>query len=216
MANKPTPSKLADTYQTYPTASAAAVAALRGITNKKYESGGGVLYNKEQNTFAATEPVGNSNDAHFSAAVSVPKGWQLHSTYHTHPVGPNSTLFSDDDVNTSKQLKAPSYVLALGDNKVRMFDPASTKTSKDTTTGDMFSKKLISYGDPVDETPPKTPEPSVAVPHLVTPPVVTAPAAEVPVSGSRVMSNFATQHRAKTTKYRHKIVHIKSGAPKRP
>ena len=55
---KPTPSKLADAYQTYPTASAAASAALRGITNKKYETGGGVLYNKEQNVYAATDPGG--------------------------------------------------------------------------------------------------------------------------------------------------------------
>jgi hypothetical protein len=37
------------------------------------------------------------------------------------------------------------------------------------------------------------------------------------VTGSRItMKDFAAQHRAKTTKYQHKIVHIKTGAPKRP
>jgi hypothetical protein len=215
---KPAPSKLADAYQTYPTPSAAAVAALRGITSKTNESGGGVLYNKEQNVYAATEPVGQSDGAHFAAAVSVPQGWQLHSTYHTHPVGPRSTQFSDDDINTAQQLKAPSYVLARADDKVRMFDPASSKISKDQSSGDMLAKTRFSNGSVVDETPPAPPAPpAVAAAPTQAAPVANPPATPVPVTGSRItMNDFASKHRAQTTKYRHKIVHIKSGARKRP
>jgi hypothetical protein len=233
MANKPAPSRLADQYQTYPTADAAATAALRGISDQKSEYGGGVLYNKAQNVYAATEPTGQGGNAHFEASVGVPQGWQLHSTYHTHPAGePRSTQFSPNDVSTAQQLKAPSYVLARADDKIRMFDPASSKVLKD----DSNSQLKYSLGSVVDETPPKaadTPAPAsagVPAPSLPPPPVAaatpspapaqpapTAPAATVPVTGSRItMDDFANRHRAQTTKYKHKIVHIKTGAPKRP
>lgn len=207
---KPQPSRLSDNYQTYSVPSAAAAAALRGIDNKRNETGGGILYNKEQDIYAATEPVGQNDDAHFSAAVSVPRGWTLHSTYHTHPAGPRSTLFSGDDITTSQQLKAPSYVLALGDNKIRIFDPASSKVLKDTSTG-RFSNGSFSYGDTVDESKlPKPLEASEPEATAQTPPVKGPPTATVPVAGSRVtMKDFVTRHRAQTTKYRHQIVHIK-------
>ncbi len=231
---KPSPSRLAAQYQSYPTADAAAVAALRGITNKKNETGGGILYNKEQNVYAATEPVGQNDDAHFSASVGVPKGWQLHSTYHTHPSGSRSTLFSGDDISMAQQLKAPSYVLALDDNKVRMFDPASSKVSKNQSVGRDANDGTFAYGSQVDESklpqaladvppaplPPSAPVPPAPVPPAAPPsPVASAPAsaAAIPVTGSRVtMKDFASQHRAATTKYRHKIIDIKKGAPKRP
>ena len=221
-------SKLADQYQTYPTASAAAVAALRGITNKTWERGGGVLYNKEQNVYAATDPVGADDGTHFAASVGVPKGWVLHSTYHTHPAGALSTQFSEDDIDTAKQLKAPSYVLARADNKVRMFDPSSSKvqSSSDPTRFGTPGTKF-SNGSLVDETPPKTPDaaatpaPAAAFPAAAAAPApaaaAPAPAAAVPVDGSRItMKDFVNRHRAQTTKYKHTVVHIKSGAPKRP
>lgn len=207
MTTKPQPSRLADKYQTYPTAQGAAVAALRGITgNKQIESGGGVLYNKEQNVYAATDPVGQSDGSHFAAAVGVPKGWQLHSTYHTHPSGDRSTQFSDDDIGMSQQLKAPSYVLAQDDGKIRKFDPASSPISKNTSSGKFSSGNRYSAGSLVDETPPDPPAVTAAPPDA-------APATTVPVSGSRIMADVASRHRAQTTKYRHKIVHIKKGAP---
>jgi|HubBroStandDraft_1064217.scaffolds.fasta_scaffold09776_6 hypothetical protein len=221
---KPLPSKLADAYQTYPTASAAAVAALRGITNTEVESGGGILYNKAQNTYAATEPVGQNKGDHFAAAVSVPQGWQLHSTYHTHPAGPRSNAFSEDDVATANQLKAPSYILSLADNKVRVFDPASSQVLKDPSGGSLLNGRRFSNGSIVDETPPTTspaasalPIPPPTTPATATqpspspvPPAATLPAATVPIDGSRItMKDFAARHRAQTTKYRHKIVHIK-------
>jgi hypothetical protein len=219
MAAKPAPSKLADQYQTYPTASAAAVAALRGITNKKTETGGGVLYNKDQNVYAATEPVGQADGAHFSAAVGVPKGWQLHSTYHTHPLGYDSNKFSEDDINTAQQLKAPSYVLSFGDNKIRNFDPATSPISKN-SAGTMAGGTRYALGSVVDETPPKVADAPAAAPPTAdtSPPTAdTSPPAAVPVAGSRItMKEFASRHRSKTTKYQGKVVHIKSGAPKRP
>jgi hypothetical protein len=204
---KPTPSRLADSYQTYPTPGATASAALRGIDTKKYERGGGILYNKEQDVYAATDPVGQSDGSHFAAAVSVPPGWTLHSTYHSHPSGKRSTQFSEDDINTAQQLKVPSYVLAYDDNKVRIFDPATSKTSKD-DFGDKMSTARVSNGSVVDETPPKNAAPSVAT---ASPPVPTtpAPATTVPVAGSRItMKDFVAHHRAQTTKYKHKIVNV--------
>jgi len=211
---KPPVSRLPDGYQTYPTADAAAAAALRGITEKQYERGGGILYNKEQNVYAATSPVGQSDGSHFAAAVGMPKGWELHATYHTHPSGDRSTQFSEDDINTAQQLKVPSYILPFDDNKVHMFDPSSSKVLKDTTAASGRFPVKYSLGSVVDETPPETP-PSVASadPAPTTSP---APTSTTQVSGSRIMSRFAASHRAQTTKYRHRVVLIKKGAPKRP
>lgn len=208
MANKPQPSRLAEKYQTYPTANAAAVAALRGMnSSEKFERGGGILYNKEQDVYAATDPVGQNDGSHFAAAVSVPQGWKLHSTYHTHPSGPLSTQFSGDDISTSQQLKAPSYILAHDDNKIRVFDPANSKLMRDTSSSSVSTNK-VSNGSPVDETPPTPPAAAVAPPEPA-PPVSNAPATTTPVSGSRItMKDFVAQHRAQTTKYRHKIVHV--------
>ena len=219
---KPIPSRLADNYQTYPTPDAAAVAALRGIDNTEYERGGGILFNKEQNVYAATEPVGQNDGSHLAAAVGVPKGWKLHSTYHTHPAGPLSTQFSDNDVDTAQQLKAPCYVLARDDDKVRVFDPASSKVSYDVHPGH-FGGGRFSNGSLVDETPPApapaqppaAAAPSVAAPSPPTAPTAAdapAPVTPVPVTASRVtMKDFAARHRV--TKYKrqavHKVVHIK-------
>lgn len=202
---KTSPSRLADNYQTYPTASAAAIAALRGITNTKNESGGGILYNKAQNIYAATEPAGQSDGSHFAASVGVPQGWSLHSTYHTHPIeGDRSTQFSDEDVSTANQLKAPSYILARADDKIRMFDPASSKVLKDSAGSSMVGGRSYSLGSPVDETPPPPPL-AAAVPTPTSP--APAPIAEAPISGSLIMDDFAAKHRA--TKYKPKIIQIK-------
>lgn len=204
---KPTSSRLGDKYQTYPTAQAAAVAALRGVTDKQGEHGGGVLFNKEQNTYAFTDPVGQDDNSHFVASVGVPKGWQLHSTYHTHPSGDRSTQFSDDDINTAQQLKARSYVLARDDDKIRMFDPASSAVSKTSSGGKLSSGVRFSNGSMVDETPPPTPPPT---PVATAEPDPAPPSTTVPVAGSRItMQDFAARHRAQTTARRHKIVHIK-------
>jgi hypothetical protein len=207
---KPQASTLADQYATYPTASAAAVAALRGITDKQAEYGGGVLYNKDQDVYAATQPVGQGDNAHFAAAVAVPPGWALHSTFHTHPSGDRSTLFSEGDISTAKRLKTPSYVLARDDDKIRMFDPASSKVWQD-SSGGLSAQQRYSSGSLVKETPP-TPQPAPQAPALATAPdpATSAPAAPVLVAGNRIsMRNFAARHRAQTTKYRHKVVHIK-------
>lgn len=205
---KPTSSRLGDKYQTYPTAQAAAVAALRGVTDKQGEHGGGVLFNKEQNNYAFTDPVGQDDNSHFVASVGVPKGWQLDSTYHTHPSGDRSTQFSDDDINTAQQLKARSYVLARDDDKIRMFDPASSAVSKNSSGGGKLASGVrFSNGSMVDETPPPAPPPA---PVAAAGPDPAPPATTVPVAGSRItMQDFATRHRAQTTARRHKIVHIK-------
>ena len=141
----------------------------------------------------------------------MPQGWSLHSTYHVHPSGDRSTQFSDDDINTAKQLKAPSYVLALDDNKIRMFDPTSSKVLRDFS--DKNNMRSYSNGSLVDETPP-TPSPTTppaaaaSPPPTQAPPMGDTPAATVPVAGSRItMKDFAARHRA--TKYKPKTVHIR-------
>jgi proteasome lid subunit RPN8/RPN11 len=218
---KPAPSRLANSYQTFPTASAAAVAALRGITNKQVETGGGILYNKEQNVYAATDPVGQGDGSHFAASVGVPQGWQLHSTYHTHPSGDRSTQFSDNDIATAQQLKAPSYILARDDDRVHVFDPASSKILSDPSS-DRFSSNRYSNGSLVNEAtttppalatappPPPTQAPTVGDAPAATASASTAPAATVPVAGARIapMNDFASRHRA--AKYPHKVVRIKT------
>jgi hypothetical protein len=209
MSNKPTVSKLPDKYQTYPTAQAAAVAALRGIGDQKHEFGGGVLYNKEQNVYAPTEAVGQGDGGHFEAAVGIPKGWQLHSTYHTHPAAEDrSTQFSPNDIDTATQLKAPSYVLAREDNKIRVFDPSTSKVQKDPGPGSLVGGLKYSNGSLVDETPPAPDADASTAPSAG---VAPSPATTTPVTGSRItMKDFAARHRAMTTKYKHRVIHIKT------
>jgi hypothetical protein len=204
MADKKPPlSKLDDNYKTYPTPQAAAIAALRGIGTMKVESAGGILYNKDQNVYAPTGAVPQDDDSHFAVSVGMPKGWQLHSTYHTHPSGDKSTMFSDGDINTAKQLNAPSYILSQDDNKIHMFDPNSSKVQKLNSSG----RYNFSYGSPVDETPPKAAD----APATADAPTTPAPAATTPVTGDRItMKDFANRHRAKTTKYRHRVIHIRT------
>ncbi len=117
-------------------------------------------------------------------------------------------MFSDDDINVSQKLKAPSYILARDDNKIKMFDPTSSKVQKDTSFGAQFGQGTrFSYGSPVDETPP-TPALAAAPPPAQAPPAQTPSAPTVqPVAGSRIMKDFAARHRAQ--KYKPKTVHIK-------
>src|SRR5262245_59477351 len=134
---RPTASALAtNDAGSYDSAQDAAIAGLRSINDSTAEFGGGVLYNPATQKYAYTLPVGSGNGEHFAARVQVPQGWQLQALYHTHPKGPESTVFSADDVDMAGQLKMPSYILPLQDNKVRKFDPASSaivKNSRDPT-----------------------------------------------------------------------------------
>jgi proteasome lid subunit RPN8/RPN11 len=106
------------------------------------------LYNTAQNVYAATEPVGQNDGSHFEAAVEVPAGWSLNSTYHTHPSGDRSTEFSENDIDTAQQLKAPSYILPFDDPRVRVFYPSSSRMLRDISSGDLFS--TYSYGSLIE------------------------------------------------------------------
>jgi hypothetical protein len=173
MANKPAPSALAQGEQgSYATAEAAAVAGLRSIANQNTEVGGGVLYNNQNQKYAYTQPVGQQNGAHFGAAIQVPSGWKMQALYHTHPVGAQSTLFSDDDTNMANQLKVPSYILPRQDDTIRRFDPGS-KINSDSSA----------YGAKVDESQLPAPAPPPAANATATDASAAAPST-VPVSGS--------------------------------
>lgn len=130
---KPAVSQLADKDAgSYDSAEAAAVAALAALRSgdKHVERGGGVLYNPQTDKYAFTQPVGQLSDAHFQASIAVPQGWQLKSIYHSHPQGPESTRFSSDDVAMAKQLGIPSYILAHYDDRIRLFDPATSAVTR--------------------------------------------------------------------------------------
>lgn len=143
----PQASRLPAQYSSYDDMQGAAIAALRGISEKHVESGGGILYNPATKKYAFTSPVGQLDDAHFSATVGVPQGWQLKGLYHTHPQGVESTKFSSDDVAQAKQLGVQSYILARYDDRIRLFDPV---TSPITRSAGAYS----SLGSLVDESPP--------------------------------------------------------------
>lgn len=148
---KPTPSSLKDgDLGTYDSANAAAIAGLRSITEEQAELGGGVLFNPKTGKYAYTQPVGQGKGAHFSAAISVPAGWQLKALYHTHPKGDNSTWFSQDDISMAHQLKLPSYILPRADNKIRMFEPGKTPVTRG--SGSQSDPHEYSTGSDVDET----------------------------------------------------------------
>lgn len=161
---RPNVSRLADNDAgSYESAEAAAVAALGALRSgdKHVERGGGILYNAQTQKYAFTQPVGQLDDAHFSASIAVPQGWQLKSIYHSHPEGPQSTIFSGDDVAMAQQLKIPSYILAHYDNKIRVFDPATSAVTRSAGTSS-------SIGSLVDEPAPSPP--TAATPSTVTPP----------------------------------------------
>lgn len=130
MGSKSPASTLADgDLGTYDTAQAAAIAGLRSIKETTSEYGGGVLYNPGTKKYSYTQPVGQGDGSHFGARIAVPQGWQLDSIYHTHPKGPQSSVFSMDDVNMAQQLNKPSYILPLADNTIRKFDPSDSESN---------------------------------------------------------------------------------------
>lgn len=77
----------------------------------------------------------------------MPAGWQLDSLYHTHPQGPQSSLFSEDDISTAQRRKVPTYVLSRYDNRIRSFDPATSKVSK-SANGEYAPGELLDEGAP--------------------------------------------------------------------
>lgn len=149
-------SAVQDYTRVYPSATAAAIAALRAITGHHDEHGGGILYNPKTKQYVYTAPVGIDDDAHFSAAIQYPDPWQLAGLYHTHPssgsygesaVPPGDTeMFSPNDVDVAKQLKVPSYILSYFDNKIRSYDPKIGQTSLNAQFGG-----VVAPGDVVDE-----------------------------------------------------------------
>lgn len=153
-------SALPEQFGTFDTREQAQIAALRSIRERKVETGGAILFNPASGQYAYTATVGQEDAAHFWAAVRVPAGWQLDSLYHTHPQGPQSSLFSEDDISTAQRLKVPSYVLSRYDNRIRRFDPASSRVSK-SVTGE------YSAGELLDETAPALKERSAHPPRTV-------------------------------------------------
>lgn len=148
-------SALAGGAPTYASRQEAALAAINAARagNKHVEVGGGIVFNPQTQQYAYTTPAGMSNDAHFGARVQFATPWQLDSIYHSHPAGPRSTVFSQDDLDVAQRLGVPSYILTRYDNKVRVFDPASSPIVKSPDGN-------FAHGDVVDETPPAAAAPA--------------------------------------------------------
>ena len=123
----PAVSALSDSFGSFDTREAAQIAALRRISENRVEAGGAVLFNPCTQQYVYTANVGQQDAAHFEAAVRVPPGWQLDSLYHTHPQGPQSSVFSQEDIRVARRLNVPSYMLSRYDNKIRKFDPATSR-----------------------------------------------------------------------------------------
>ena len=124
-------SALTNTERVFGSADEAARSALRDIKDRRSEWGGGVVYNPHTNQYAYTDAVGQDDGAHFAARLHIPSPWVLHSLYHTHPEGADSTKFSADDIAAAKALGVHSYVLSLEDNHIHVFDPTRDKIFHD-------------------------------------------------------------------------------------
>lgn len=125
-------SALAKDAQLYPSRTEAALAAVNTARggDRHVEVGGGILFNPQTRQYAYTTPAGMSQDAHFGTRVQFVQPWQLDSIYHSHPSAPRSTQFSQDDIDIAQRLGVPSYILTRYDNKVRLFDPATSPVVK--------------------------------------------------------------------------------------
>jgi proteasome lid subunit RPN8/RPN11 len=108
---------------TYATAEAAAIAALKVAAplSREYEYGGAVL--KTPDGYVYTAPVTTRESSAVRYRIELPASGSLAAVYHTHPDGGESKLFSPEDVRQSKALGLPSYIAALEDGSVRVFEP---------------------------------------------------------------------------------------------
>lgn len=105
----------------------AAVDVLNRIAESMYESGG-VVYRDKRGQYSYSAPMGNQQTGKFEATAQIPQSAQLSAIYHTHPDGPQSELFSPEDVNLARDRRLQSYIKVMKSGDIRRFDPKSSST----------------------------------------------------------------------------------------
>ena len=112
----------------YNTPEEAATAGLQlakelGLNSAEY--GGGIL--KVGNGHFFTEPVTQGEGYSFNADIVVPKGADLVATFHTHPKGLLSNIFSADDVNYAEGSGYKSFIGIHSNKSIRYYDPSTMR-----------------------------------------------------------------------------------------
>ncbi|MBI3564842.1 MAG: hypothetical protein HY079_06575 [Elusimicrobia bacterium] len=136
--------------EAYASAEQAAVAGLRIAMARsgRYENGGAVV--AKDGSFYRTEPVSNGDEGHIRFAVEVPAGARLVAIFHTHPdAGPQTRLFSQDDVAEAAKLGLTSYIGVMDDRVIRRFTPGVTPTRPYTPPGSSLPRGRVSDGETV-------------------------------------------------------------------
>ena len=149
-AAAPPPLSPLSAAEAYADAEQAAVAGLRLAMARGgvYEFGGAVV--EKDGAFYRTEPVSSGEEGHIRFAVDVPAGARLVAIFHTHPDdGPQTRLFSWDDVNEAKKLGLTSYIGVMNDHVIRRFTPGVTPTRPYTPSGSSLPRGRVSEGEPV-------------------------------------------------------------------
>lgn len=108
------------------------VAALMNVPRAPQEKAG-ILYKTEDGQYCWTLPVTTSQDR-FDIKAKMPPNATLAGIYHTHSVdgtkGVNKldAQFSPEDVHVADQLKVPSYIKVLRNDRILGYTPGVTES----------------------------------------------------------------------------------------
>jgi len=112
----------------YPTVDEAAIAAERAALPRShtYEYGG-AIYRASNGLYGFTEPQTSHDPYHIEVRAKF--AGALVAIYHTHPgTTPSSREFSQDDKDTARSLKVPSYIGVVMDQTVRRYNPTTNRS----------------------------------------------------------------------------------------
>lgn len=126
----------------------AARASLRlAMSLSRIHEYGGVILESE-GRYYFTEPVTNGRTGKIRFTAMVPSTHRIAAVYHTHPDEGEDTLkFSSDDVAQARSLGLRSYIGALRDGSIRVFDPATMRVYRRPRPGSKISGGAIADGE---------------------------------------------------------------------
>lgn len=138
---------VADLTHPFSTPDEAAIYALRQVPaiTRLHERGGVVF--AWQGHYWFTSPAGGNNgyspgDLHFL----IPRGAKIVALYHTHPVGPLSTMLSPEDVQLANDKNWVSYVGMFQSNAIVRYVPHVTPTYKIAAEVGTAARVIVSDG----------------------------------------------------------------------
>lgn len=126
VAQLPTPE--AHGYADIETAAIAVLRQAATMSEGRVEYGGAIYHCGAG--FFPTEPVTSRQERSIHLRLEMPKACSLAALYHVHPPLPGSVRFSEDDVLSAKSFEVPSYIGAMVDGTVRMFDPQTMRSEQ--------------------------------------------------------------------------------------